>query len=60
MFSDRLEFYSPAVLPVTVTIPKMMSGVSYSNNPVILKFMENLRYVDKSGQRDPYGAARIH
>ena len=53
MFSDRLEFYSPGRLPNTVTIPKMMSGVSYSNNPVILKFMENLRYVDKLGRGIP-------
>lgn len=53
MFSDRLEFYSPGRLPNTVTIPKMMSGVSYSNNPIILKFMENLRYVDKLGRGVP-------
>ncbi len=53
MFSDRIEFSSPGRLPNTVTIPKMISGVSYSNNPVILKFMENLRYVDKLGRGIP-------
>ena len=31
----------------------MISGVSYSINPVILKFMENLRYVDKLGRGIP-------
>ncbi len=47
MFSDRIEFISPGRLPNSVTISKMISGVSFSSNPVILKFMENLRYVDK-------------
>jgi ATP-dependent DNA helicase RecG len=53
MFSDRLEVISPGRLPNTVTIEKLTSGVSYSVNPVIVKFMENLNYVDKLGRGLP-------
>ncbi len=31
----------------------MKSGVSYAPNPVLLKFMENLRYIDKLGRGIP-------
>ncbi len=47
LFQDRIEFLSPGRLPNTVTIDKLKHGVSYAINPVILKFMENLRYIDK-------------
>ncbi|MDA3790609.1 MAG: putative DNA binding domain-containing protein [Desulfobacula sp.] len=52
-FQDRIEFISPGRLPNTVTIEKLKSGVSYATNPVILKFMENLRYIDKLGRGIP-------
>ena len=53
LFNDRLEIRSPGRLPNTVTIEKMKSGVSYALNPVLLKFMENLRYIDKLGRGIP-------
>ncbi len=53
LFQDRLEIRSPGRLPNTVTIEKMKSGVSYAANPVLLKFMENLRYIDKLGRGIP-------
>ena len=53
LFNDRLEIRSPGRLPNTVTIEKMKSGVSYASNPVLLKFMENLRYIDKLGRGIP-------
>ena len=53
MFSDRIEIISPGRLPNTVTIEKLSYGVSYSINPVIIKFMENLRYIDKLGRGLP-------
>jgi ATP-dependent DNA helicase RecG len=53
LFDDRLEVRSPGRLPNTVTIEKMKSGVSYAPNPVLLKFMENLRYIDKLGRGIP-------
>ena len=53
MFTNRIEFISPGRLPNTVTIEKLSYGVSYSINPVIVKFMENLRYIDKLGRGLP-------
>lgn len=53
MFDDRLEFISPGRLPNTVSVEKIKLGVSYGRNPVIVKFMENLRYIDKLGRGLP-------
>jgi len=53
MFSDRIEFISPGRLPNTVTIEKLKAGVSYAINPVIVKFMENMRFIDKIGRGLP-------
>lgn len=53
VFDDRVEFISPGRLPNTVSIEKLRLGVSYARNPVILKFMENLRYIDKLGRGLP-------
>jgi len=53
LFDSRIEFISPGKLPNTVTIEKLKAGVSYAVNPVIVKFMENLRYIDKLGRGIP-------
>ena len=53
MFDDRLECISPGRLPNTVTVAKLRSGVSYASNPVLLKFMDNLRYIDRLGRGFP-------
>ena len=53
IFSNRLEVISPGELPNTVTIEKLKSGVSYAVNPVIVKFMENMNYIDKLGRGLP-------
>jgi len=53
LFDDRLEIISPGKLPNTVTIEKLKAGVSYSVNPVIIKFMENIYYIDKLGRGLP-------
>ncbi len=53
MFEDRIEVISPGKLPNTVTVEKLRAGVSYAVNPVIVKFMENLRYIDKLGRGLP-------
>jgi len=52
-FDDRLEFISPGRLPNTISIEKLRYGVSYASNPVILKFLENMRYADKLGRGLP-------
>ncbi len=53
MFDDRIECNSPGRLPNTVTIEKLRSGVSYTANPVLVKFMDNLRYMDRIGRGFP-------
>lgn len=53
MFDDRIECISPGRLPNTVTVEKLRSGVSYAANPVLLKFMDNLRYIDRLGRGFP-------
>ncbi|EIC20226.1 RNA-binding domain-containing protein [Thiorhodovibrio frisius] len=53
LFSDRIEVISPGRLPNTVTIEKLRCGVSYAVNPVLVKFMENLRFIDKLGRGLP-------
>lgn len=53
LFDDRLEVISPGRLPNAVTIEKLRFGVSFAINPVIVKFMENLRYVDQLGRGLP-------
>jgi ATP-dependent DNA helicase RecG len=53
MFDDRIECSSPGRLPNTVTIEKLRSGVSYTTNPVLVKFMDNLRYMDRIGRGFP-------
>ncbi|MCP4401097.1 MAG: hypothetical protein GY801_27845 [bacterium] len=53
MFSDRLEFITPGRLPNSITIEKLKAGVSYARNPVLVKFMENLRYIDRLGRGLP-------
>lgn len=53
IFSDRIEFISPGRLPNTVTIEKLSVGVSYARNPILVRLMENLGYVDKLGRGLP-------
>ena len=53
MFQNRIEFHSPGRLPNTVTIEKMKIGVSYARNPFLVKYMENLRYIDQLGRGIP-------
>lgn len=53
IFSNRIEFISPGPLPNTVTIEKLSVGTSFARNPVLVRFMENLGYVDKLGRGLP-------
>lgn len=53
MFDSRIEFHSPGKLPNTVTIEKMKIGVSYARNPFLVKYMENMRYIDQLGRGVP-------
>jgi ATP-dependent DNA helicase RecG len=62
IFDNRIEFISPGRLPNTVSIDKLKMGVSYARNPIIVKFMENMRYIDKLGRGLPmvYNTALKH
>ena len=52
-FENRLEVNSPGGLPNSVTIEKMKASYSIHRNPLIVKFMENLRYLDGLGRGVP-------
>ena len=53
LFDDRLEVHSPGPLPNTVTIENMKVGKSVSRNPQIMRYFENIRYVDRLGRGVP-------
>lgn len=53
VFIDRIEFISPGRLPNTVIIEKLTTGTSFSRNPLLVKLMENLGYMDKLGRGLP-------
>lgn len=53
MFDNRIEFISPGRLPNGITIEKLRVGVSCAVNPLLLRYMENLRYIDKLGRGLP-------
>jgi ATP-dependent DNA helicase RecG len=53
LFADRLEVRSPGRLPNTVTVEKMKIGTSFARNPMLLRYMENLDYVDRLGRGIP-------
>lgn len=53
IYDDRIECISPGRLPNSVTIEKLRFGVSHAANPVLLKFMDNLRYIDRLGRGFP-------
>jgi len=53
LFRNRLEVISPGRLPNSITIEKLRYGVSFAVNPVIVKFMENLNYIDQLGRGLP-------
>ncbi len=52
-FETRLEVISPGGLPNSVTVEKMKVSYSIHRNPLIVKFMENLRYLDGLGRGVP-------
>ena len=53
LFSDRLEIRNPGGLLNTLSIENIKTGKSVARNPFILKYMENLRYMDHLGRGIP-------
>jgi len=53
LFADRVEVSSPGRIPNTLTIDKIKTGNSALRNPVIVKYLDNLRYIDALGRGIP-------
>lgn len=53
LFQDRLQVISPGRLPNTVSIEKLAVGTSFARNPLLVRLMENLGYMDKLGRGLP-------
>ncbi|MCP4698219.1 MAG: transcriptional regulator, partial [Gammaproteobacteria bacterium] len=52
-FEDRIEFISPGRLPNTVSVEKLIVGTSFARNPLLVRFMENMGYMDRLGRGLP-------
>lgn len=53
LFTDRMEVISPGRLPNTVSIEKLSVGTSFARNPLLVRLMENLGYMDRLGRGLP-------
>jgi ATP-dependent DNA helicase RecG len=53
LFSNRIEVTSPGRIPYTLTIEKIKTGNSALRNPTIVKYLDNLRYIDALGRGVP-------
>lgn len=48
-----LSLSGPGRLPNTVKISKLTTGTSFSRNPLLVRLLENLGYMDKLGRGLP-------
>ncbi|MBK5940006.1 hypothetical protein CCR96_12305 [Halochromatium roseum] len=53
LFRDRLEIHSPGRLPNSLTVQKIRSGNSAPRNLLLLKYLDNMRYIDGLGRGVP-------
>lgn len=53
LFRDRLEIHSPGRLPNTLTLQKIRYGNSAPRNLLLLKYLDNMRYIDGLGRGIP-------
>jgi len=53
IFDDRVEFHSPGRPPNSVTVERMRIGVSFARNPQLLRYMQNLGYIERLGRGIP-------
>lgn len=53
LFHDRLEITSPGRLANTLTIEKMLTGNSAIRNPFILRYLDNMKFIDGLGRGVP-------
>lgn len=52
-FMDRIEITSPGKLPNTLTLEKIRFGNSAPRNIALVRFLDNLRYIDVLGRGIP-------
>lgn len=55
LFADRIESLRPGRLPDTVTIEKLSVGTSFARNPLLVRLMGNLGYMDRLGRGSVHG-----
>ena len=53
LYTNRLEIKSPGRLPNSVTVEAMQVGTSVSRNPVLVRVMQGMRYMDRLGRGVP-------
>ena len=53
LFRDRIEVRSPGRLPNTLTLRKIRYGNSAPRNLLLLKYLDNMRYIDGLGRGIP-------
>ncbi len=53
VFQDRVEITSPGRLPNTLSIEKILTGNSAPRNNFILKYLDNMRFIDGLGRGVP-------
>jgi ATP-dependent DNA helicase RecG len=53
LFDDRLEITSPGKIANTLTLQKIRYGNSASRNMFIVKYLDNMRYIDGLGRGVP-------
>ncbi len=58
VFRDRLEISSPGRLPNTLNLEKILTGNSAPKNQFLLKYLDNMKYIDGLGRRVPNDCQR--
>ena len=53
VFKDRIEIASPGRLPNTLNIEKILTGNSAPRNNFLLKYLDNLKFIDGLGRGVP-------
>ncbi len=53
VFRDRLEISSPGRLPNTLSLEKILTGNSAPRNQFLLKYLDNMKYIDGLGRGVP-------
>ena len=53
VFRDRLEISSHGRLPNTLNLEKILTGNSAPRNQFLLKYLDNMKYIDGLGRGVP-------